>query len=71
MSEQAWQGEASPPAELADEIAAMKSVVVRLPYVEPIEVVTITISIANRDLVTSALRALSPPGRDAAGEDGK
>lgn len=58
MTEQIWQGTASEPTELAGEIAAMPTQIVRLPYVEPIEVVTVTMSIANRDLVTAALRCI-------------
>lgn len=66
QTEYVWRGEASSPNELADEIAALVSQVRRLPYVEPIEMVTMTMSAANRDLIVDALRKLnSAEGGDA------
>lgn len=56
-----WRGEASLPSELADEIAATPTKIVQLPYVEPISVVELTISLANRDMIIAALRA-APTG---------
>lgn len=60
QTENVWRGEASSPNKLADEIAAIPSGVKRLPFVEPIEVVTMTMSAANRDLVVEALRRHKP-----------
>jgi hypothetical protein len=60
-AEYIWRGKASEPTELADEIAAMPSTILRLPFVEPIELVTLTMSIANRDLIVDALRSHQPP----------
>lgn len=54
-----WRGEASPPSELADEIAAVQSQVLRLSYVEPLEIVQFTCSAENRDLIVRALRLLA------------
>ncbi len=56
--ETVWRGSPSQPMELADELAEAKSRIVRLPYVEPM-VVTFTLSVANRDLIVSALRSFS------------
>lgn len=67
MAETIYRGMASDPRELADEIAAMKSSLMRFPYVEPMEVITISMSAANRDLLVTALRALSRP-TDTEGE---
>lgn len=57
VNETAWRGSPSDPIELAGELAAMESKVLNLPYVEPIEVVTFTVSAANRDLIVAALKA--------------
>lgn len=60
-AEYVWRGKASEPSELADEIAAIASTVLRLAYVEPIELVTFTISVANRDLIVESLRSRQAP----------
>jgi hypothetical protein len=57
MAEEIWDGEADAPAALAEHIAEAASHVVRLPGVEPIRLVSLTMSVANRAVVVSALRA--------------
>jgi hypothetical protein len=54
------RGCASDPSELADEIAEAKSFAIGFPSIhESLESVSLTISVANRDLIVRALRALA------------
>ena len=54
-----WCGDAGTPAELADEIESVECVTLRLPNVEPVEIVTITMTAANRAVLVAALRGVS------------
>lgn len=56
----AWPGEASNPSELADEFAAATTFSRHFPNVEPIALINVTMSVANRDLVIEALRRMAP-----------
>jgi hypothetical protein len=61
QTEKVWRGKASPPLELADEIAAAGSHVLSLPGVEAMELITITCSAENRDQIVAALREYGKP----------
>jgi hypothetical protein len=68
----AWRGEASDPAELADEFSGATIFSRHFPHVEPIALINVTMSLANRDLVIEALRRMAQKnyaavisGRDA------
>lgn len=54
-----WSGVASAPGELADEFATATSFSRHFPNVEPMELVTVTMSVANRDLIVEALRRMA------------
>lgn len=56
MVDEVWRGERTAPRELAEQIAGVKSDVLRLPGVEALEVVNISCSAENRDLIVEALR---------------
>lgn len=53
-----WRGERTEPMRLAEQIAEAPSEVLRLPGVEALEIVNISCSAANRDLIVEALRKL-------------